>query len=63
MWTVSLPLRCMCCRLEIECRGVHPGLVHMVQLGSKTGATLAGKIVSLSQEQFPQPRITSLSFP
>jgi hypothetical protein len=41
------PSLTMCCSLEIEWRAVHPGLVHMVQLGSKTGATLAGKVVSL----------------
>ena len=54
------PSLTMCCSLEIEWRAVHPGLVHMVQLGSKTGATLAGKGVPLSQEQFPQPCIASL---
>ena len=36
----------MCCSLEIEWRAVHPGLVHMVQLASKTGANLAGRDLS-----------------
>ncbi|KAF8480818.1 hypothetical protein DFH94DRAFT_691907 [Russula ochroleuca] len=31
----------MCCSLEIEWRAVRAGLVHMLQLASKTGATLA----------------------
>ncbi|KAN0121444.1 hypothetical protein V8E52_003340 [Russula decolorans] len=35
------PSLTMCCSLKIEWRAVRPGLVHMVQLGSKTGATLA----------------------
>jgi hypothetical protein len=34
----------MCCSLEIEWRAVRAGLVHMLQLASKTGATLAGKV-------------------
>lgn len=38
------PSLTMCCTLEIEWRAAHPGLVHMVQLASKTGAILAGKV-------------------
>lgn len=45
----------MCCSLEIERRAVHPGLVHMVQLASKTGATLAGRDLS-----FPGSILTAL---
>jgi hypothetical protein len=45
MWIVSLPFRCVAV-WDIE-RGSsptsHAGLVHMLQLASKTGATLAGK--------------------
>ncbi len=44
MWAVSLPLRCVALQSQIEGRAVHAGLVHMVQLASKTGTTLAGKV-------------------
>jgi hypothetical protein len=43
MWTVSLPLRCVAV-WKLNGAPSIPGLVHMVQLGSKTGATLAGKV-------------------
>lgn len=46
------PSLAMCCSLEIDWRAVRAGLVHMVQLASKTGATLAGNVF-LFQEQFP----------
>ena len=52
------PSLSMHCGLEIERSAVPAGLVHMLQLASKTGATLAGKRVPLSQEQVPRSYIT-----
>ena len=50
----------MPCGLEIERSAVPAGLVHMLQLASKTGVTLAGMRVPLSQEQVPRSYITHM---
>ena len=59
----SLSMRCI---LEIERSAVPAGLVHMLQLASKTGATLAGKRVSSFPGTSPtvlyHPRVTPPSF-
>ena len=55
----------MCCGLEFERSAVPAGLVHMLQLASKTGATLAGKVFLFPRNRShgPQsPRVTLIIF-
>lgn len=51
------PSLTMCCGLETEimARAVRAGLVHMVQLASKTGATLAGKVFLIPRNSSHSP--------
>ena len=56
----------MRCGLEIERPAVSAGLVHMLQLASKTGATLAGKVFLIPRNRLhtspTSPRVILIIF-
>ncbi len=59
------PSLSMCCGLEIERSADPAGLIHMLQLASKTGATLAGKVFLFPRNRSHgplSPRVTLIIF-
>ena len=56
MWIVSLPFRCVAVwDIERRPKCSHLGLVHMLQLASKTGAALAGKALPFPRNRSYSP--------